>query len=79
MSDDQDREKKIEEVETGYRMTIKSKRGTGTRDEDTVTITAKTETLEKLNQQAPALEASVTATMENRRNHQPDQEQEGEQ
>lgn len=65
---------KIEETETGYSATIKSTRGTGTRDQDKVEITAKTETLSQLEDELPRLEASVKASMKNRRAHQPDSE-----
>lgn len=67
---------KIEETETGYRLTIKSKRGTGTRDEDTVSVTAKTETYDQLHDEASKLEGVVKASMNNRRAHQPDTEDE---
>lgn len=63
---------KIEEIETGYRLTVKSKRGTGTRDEDTVSVTAKTETLEEIEDESPRVHAAVQAMMDNRRAHQPD-------
>lgn len=67
---------KIEETETGYRATIKSTRGTGTRDQDKVEITAKTETLSQLEDELPRLENAVKASMNNRRAHQPDTEDE---
>lgn len=67
---------KIEEVETGYRMRIKSTRGSGTRDSDEVRLTAKTETLEELRQQTPQLHGLVTTVMNNRRAHQPDDTEE---
>jgi hypothetical protein len=69
-----DTTEKVETTETGYRMTIKSKRGTGTRDQDEVSITAKTETLEKLNEQRTALRTAVKVEMEQRRLHHPDKE-----
>ena len=69
-----DTTEKVETTETGYRMTIKSKRGTGTRDQDEVSITAKTETLEKLNEQRTALRTAVKVEMEHRRLHHPDKE-----
>lgn len=75
MTDEPDTTEKVEQTETGYRLTVKSKRGTGTRDEDTVSVTAKTETLEELEQQAPRLEAVVKAEMDNRRAHRTESEE----
>lgn len=66
----------IEEVERGYRLHVSSKRGTGTRDEDKVSATAKTESLEELQQDASALHSLVSQMMDNRRAHQPDEAEE---
>lgn len=71
-----DTTEQIEQTETGYRLTVKSKRGTETRDEDTVTVSAKTETLEQLEDESPRVHATVSAMMDNRKAHQPDGEDE---
>lgn len=68
----------IEEVETGYRFTIKSKRGTGTRDEDTVSATAKTESLDELREQRKILRRSVIEEMGILRSFNPDEEEKDE-
>jgi hypothetical protein len=69
-----DTTEKVETTETGYRMTIKSKRGTGTRDQDEVSITAKTETLEKLQEQRTVIRTAVITEMKQQRMHKPDKE-----
>lgn len=68
---DYDTTRKVEETEIGYRTTIKSKRGTGTRDQDEVRVEARTETYPD-----PTLlrrmEDDVTMLMNDRRAHDPD-------
>jgi len=70
---DNDTRQTVEETRTGYHVEIESKRGTGTRDQDKVTVELWTEerpTPTELN----ALHGDVTRLMNNRRNHQPDEE-----
>lgn len=62
----------VEQVETGYRVEIKHKRGTGTRDEDTVSAVAKTESLDQLREERNTLRTIVVEEMERLREHQPD-------
>lgn len=69
-----DTTEKVEQTEYGYRLTIESTRGTGTRDQDSVSITGKAETLEKLNEQRSAMRTAVTVEMNQRRMHKPDEE-----
>lgn len=68
---DYDTQKKVEETDVGYRATIKSKRGTGTRDQDEVRIESRTETYPD-----PTLltkmEDDVRQLMDARRSHDPD-------
>jgi len=66
----------VEETETGYRLTVKSTRGTGTRDQDKVSLVAKTESLPD-----PATVTEVCDRVRNamnqRRAHEPDSGGEG--
>lgn len=71
-----DTTEKVEQTETGYRLTIESKRGTGTRDQDKVSITGKTETLAKLMEQREAMRTAVIVEMKQQRLHQPDTQNE---
>lgn len=64
----------IERVDTGFRLKIESTRGTGTRDEDTVKIEAKTETKAELEAMRDDLVEEATETMIELRSNQPDQE-----
>lgn len=64
----------VEEVQTGYRLSISSTRGTGTRDQDEVKMVGKAETLEELEESRERMRAIVTEEMNNRRFHQPDSE-----
>ena len=64
----------VEEIERGYRIEIKHKRGTGTRDSDTITAEAKTESLDELREERKALRSAVIEEMERLREHQPDGE-----
>ena len=72
-NDDIDTTEQIYETERGYTLHVSSKRGTGTRDEDKVSLTAHTETLDQLNQQRAKINGIVTAEMDARREHQPDE------
>lgn len=65
---------KVEETEIGYRMMISSTRGTGTRDQDKVTVEAHTETLDRLLQQQNAIQEAVRIQMDKRRLHKPDED-----
>jgi len=66
-----DTTRRVEETETGYRLTVKSTRGTGTRDQDKVSLVAKTESLPD-----PATVTEVCDRVRNamnqRRAHEPD-------
>jgi hypothetical protein len=64
----------VEEIERGYRIEIKHKRGTGTRDQDTITAEAKTESLDELREERTELRSTVIEEMERLREHQPDGE-----
>ena len=71
-----DTTEKVERTDTGYRLTIESTRGTGTRDQDKVKIEARTETWEKLNADRTAIRTAVEVEMNQRRMHKPDEENE---
>jgi len=71
-----DTTEKVERTDTGYRLTIESTRGTGTRDQDKVKIEARTETWEKLNADRTAIRTAVETEMNQRRLHKPDEETE---
>jgi len=72
MSDKYDTTEKVEETERGYRLKITSTRGTGTRDEDTVKVEARTETKAELEDQREELVGNVVSTMRELRMVQPD-------
>lgn len=74
MSDDYDTTEKIEETETGYRMTVSCKRGMGTRDQDKVKATAKAESLGELVSDSLTLHEEVEEAMESLRGIQSDEE-----
>ena len=70
---DYDHKEKIEQTETGFRLRVSSKRGTGTRDQDEVTLEMKTE--EAPNEEdIDQMNARVAFMMELRRGHQPDED-----
>lgn len=73
MTDEPDTVEKVEQTERGYRLTVKSTRGTGTRDQDKVEASARAETREAVEADAEPLEELVRETMEKRRAHQPDE------
>ena len=76
MSDgDFDTTEKVERTDKGYRLTVESTRGTGTRDQDTVKAELRTETPPGPTDRAEMLE-HVSMAMEQRRSHQPDAESE---
>jgi len=64
---------KLVETETGYRLSVSSKRGTGTRDQDEVSLTMKTEDA-PTEQDIKEANARVSFMMDMRRNHQPDED-----
>lgn len=72
--DDPEVRETVEEVQTGYRLSIASTRGTGTRDQDDVKMVGKAETMEELDENREQMRAIVTEEMNNRRFHQPDNE-----
>jgi len=73
MSDesDYDTTEKIERTDTGYRVTVESTRGTGTRDQDKVKVEARTED-EPGSDMLESLANKVRFVMSKRRAHQPD-------
>lgn len=75
MSDtsDYDTTEKVEETEHGFRLSVTSTRGTGTRDQDKVSITAKTEEYpcETVREKVCS---DVNAAMNAVRENQPDEE-----
>ena len=74
MSDVNDTTEKVERTDTGYRLTIESTRGTGTRDQDKVKVEGRAETWEKLDSHRAAMRTAVTVEMDQRRLHKPDKE-----
>ena len=72
-NNDFDTTEKVERTDTGYRLTVDSCRGTGTRDQDTVKLEARTETLEELIMERNVVVEAVESIMEERRAHQPDE------
>lgn len=70
---DFDTTEKIERTDVGYRLSIKSTRGTGTRDSDEVKAELRTETLGELAEQRSALVNKVELTMNQLRENQPDE------
>jgi len=73
-SDEYDTTEKVERTDTGYRMTVESTRGTGTRDQDKVKAEARTETLQQLKEEKPRVLDSVTDALFKLRGVQPDEE-----
>jgi len=72
---DPDEVKHVEHVDRGFELTVKSKRGTGTRDQDEVTISIKQADRPSSNQ-VENLTKHVEHVMDIRRSHQPDEEDE---
>ena len=75
MSDntDHDTTKKVERTDVGYRLSIESTRGTGTRDQDKVKAELRTETIPDPSE-IEAVEKDVIETMTTLRAHQPDKD-----
>lgn len=69
-----DTTEKIERTDVGYRLTVSSTRGTGTRDQDSVKLEARTETLEEVLLEREAITEAVGSIMDERREHQPDEQ-----
>jgi len=70
---DYDTTEKVERTDTGYRLTVESTRGTGTRDQDKVKVERRSET--RPDQSAiDGLITDVRYIMNARRAHQPDGE-----
>lgn len=69
---DYDTTERVERTDRGYRLSIESTRGTGTRDQDKVKAELRTETPAGPTERAELLE-HVTMAMEQRRNHNPDE------
>jgi len=76
MTDDgYDTTEKVERTDVGYRLTIESKRGTGTRDQDKVRAELRTEEPPTATD-IGGLAEDVRLAMDRRREHQPDAEDE---
>jgi hypothetical protein len=70
-----DTTEKVERTDKGYRLTVESTRGTGTRDQDKVKAELRTEHPPRPSERAELLE-HVSTAIEQRRNHNPDAESE---
>lgn len=70
---DYDTTEKVERTDKGYRVTVESTRGTGTRDQDKVKIELRTEEYPD-SKELIALNEDVKSLMNRRRNHQPDED-----
>lgn len=64
----------LERIDRGYRLTIKSTRGTGTRDQDKVSVEMEAETLGELVEHRDDLRGACIETMRELRAFQPDEE-----
>jgi len=73
---DFDTTEKLHETRTGYKLSVKSKRGTGTRDQDEVEAQARTETLTQLHAERKELHEIVETEMEALRAMQPGEDDE---
>lgn len=65
---------RVDEFDQGVRLHVRSKRGTGTRDEDKVSGEIHVDTLEELEAARPRLRAQIVQTMEDLRHSQPDED-----
>jgi hypothetical protein len=68
-----DTTEKVERTDRGYRLTVESTRGTGTRDQDKVKAELRTEE-QPTASEIGNLVADVRMAMDQRRAHQPDEE-----
>lgn len=73
MSDDYDTTEKVERTDRGYRLTVESTRGTGTRDQDKVKAELRTEEPPS-EEDKRVLCRDVKRVMNRRRRHQPDED-----
>jgi len=64
---------KVERTDKGFRLTLASTRGTGTRDQDKVKAELRTEEMPNLAEVDDVI-TQVKATMSNLRDHQPDED-----
>jgi hypothetical protein len=64
---------KIERTDKGFRLTVESTRGTGTRDQDKVKAELRTEEMPNPHE-VDDITAQVKATMSDLRDHQPDED-----
>lgn len=71
---DPDVTEKVERTDTGFRLTVESTRGTGTRDQDKVKAELRTETLQEALTREESVRDTVKRLMEERRKHQPDED-----
>lgn len=78
MESEPDVTEKVERTDVGFRLTVESTRGTGTRDQDKVKAEARTETRYELEAARKDLRDSVMATLSSLRAHQPDEDGEEE-
>lgn len=77
MSDEYDTTEKVERTDKGFRLTVESTRGTGTRDQDKVKAEMRTEEMPNPHE-IDDVTAQVKATMSDLREHQPDTDDEEE-
>jgi len=70
-----DTTEKVERTDVGYRLTIESTRGTGTRDQDKVKMEARTEEYPS-GEVMSNMVVDVHSLIEERRAHQPDEDDE---
>lgn len=71
--DDYDTTEKIVQTSHGYELTVKHKRGTGTRDQDSVKMAYESESI-PAGAELGQIVHDVTATMADLRAHQPDED-----
>jgi hypothetical protein len=69
-----DTTEKLERTDKGFRLTVESTRGTGTRDQDKVKAELRTEEKPSV-EEMQAMTASVNARMTELRQNQPDEEE----
>jgi len=73
MNDEYDTKEKLERTDTGYRLTVESKRGTGTRDQDTVKVEYRSEDIPEFRTREE-LTDQVKQRMNELRENQPDED-----
>jgi hypothetical protein len=77
MNDGPDTTERVERVDHGYRVTVESTRGTGTRDQDKVKLEARSET-EPDSHDLERYSAKVEQVINRLRKNQPDEDDDGE-